>query len=234
VIEHDKRHSRFRPGEGISRVGLFGGTFDPVHIGHLHIAEEVKDAFGIGRMIVIPSAVPPHKHMKRVSDARDRLAMARMCFEGHEDFQVSDVELSRKGPSYTIDTIRYFLTEFPQPVEVLLAIGSDSFFEIHTWHDYHGIFQHVPVIVMRRPGFSGRMIENAGQYLSEHVASGYDWHEGLGAFIHETCRPVYFFDVTPHDISSTEIRNRVKTGTTISGLVLKEVEDYIRTKGLYT
>ncbi|MDA8402572.1 MAG: nicotinate-nucleotide adenylyltransferase [Desulfobacteraceae bacterium] len=223
---------RFRPGEGVSRVGLFGGTFDPVHLGHLKVALEVKSAFGLDRMIVIPSAIPPHKPLKRVSDANDRLAMARLCFDGHKGFQVSAVELERTGLSYTIDTIRYFLTEFPLPCEVMLIMGTDAFFEIHTWRAFDDIFDQVPLIVMQRPGREGDVTQ-ADVYLHENIAPGYQWQEGQGCFTHEFKKPVYFFKVSPYDISSTDIRHRVTNGKNVSSCLMEEVAEYIKKKGLY-
>jgi nicotinate-nucleotide adenylyltransferase len=226
-------NTRIRPGERVPRVGLFGGTFDPVHLGHIRVADEVRAGFGLHRMIVIPSAVPPHKRLKQVSDAGDRLAMVRMCFENRDGYEVSSVELERSGPSYTVDTIGHFLNEYPPPHEVFLLMGTDSFFEIHTWRDYGKIFRTIPVIVMRRPGFPTDIAEKAGHYLKTHVAPEYRCTDGGARFAHDTFRDVYFFDVSPYDISSTEIRHRVQHGEDVSFWLQDGVADYIRKKGLY-
>jgi len=229
--------SQFRPGKDVSRVGLFGGTFDPVHLGHLHVAEQVKDAFGIGEIIVVPSAIPPHKTLKEVTNARDRLNMVRMCFEHKQGFRISDVELKRNGPSYTIDTLRYFLSRSGSPGELMMVIGTDAFFEIHTWRAFGGILEQVPLIVIMRPGKEspeeGLPVEKTERYLCEKVSKGYSWYEDKGCFKHHFKKPIYLFQGTPWNISSTEIRNRVKNGKSVSSMVPKDVYDYIKQKGLY-
>ena len=233
VADQETIQSSYRPGECVSRVGLFGGTFDPVHRGHLHVALDVKNEFGLERVIVIPSATPPHKAQKQVADAMDRLAMTRLCFENLEGFVISDVELKREGPSYTIDTIRYFLSQKSPGDELMLIMGSDAFFEIHTWKAFGGILDQISLIVMKRPGLDGDMIEKAGPYLWKHIEQGYRFFENERCYGHALKKPVYFFEVSPWPMSSTEIRSRVKNGLDIASFVPENVEAYIRNKGLY-
>lgn len=235
----DQRDIRtlFRPGNAVSRVGLFGGTFDPVHLGHLHVAEEVKDAFGLEKLIIVPAAMPPHKTQKHVSHAGDRLNMVRLCFGNKPGFRISDVELSRKGPSYTIDTLRYFSSHCDSQHELMMVVGADAFFEIHTWRAFGGILEQVPLIVVMRPGDEDNgdklCIDKANAYLKDKVATGYQWNPSRSCFQHSFKKNIYLFQGRSWFISSTEIRNRVKNGKNVSSLVQKEVYDYIKEKGLY-
>jgi nicotinate-nucleotide adenylyltransferase len=216
-----------------ARIGLFGGTFDPVHLGHLSVAMDVKDGFGLDRIIVIPSAVPPHKTGKRISRAEDRLAMARLCFGNRKGFEVSDVELKREGPSYTIDTVTHFMGNLGPGEQVMLIMGTDAFFEIHTWRNFLAILSAVHLIVMKRPGIPGDLAERAADYLKTTVDEGYRLSESGFCFTHPINMPVHFFEVGQRDESSTEIRQRIKNDLDVSAFLLPEVAEYIREKGLY-
>lgn len=225
----------FRPGQETTRVGLFGGTFDPVHMGHLHMAEEVKKAFAMEKVYVVPAAIPPHKTWKRITDPKDRLTMVRLCFGNVPGFDISDVELNRNGPSFTIDTIEHFLSMLPPQSVLMMLVGSDSFFEIHTWRGYTRIIETVPLIVATRPDNEkhGFTVNDMAAYLKDHVDSGYQWIESEGCFKHPSHKPIYLFTGKPWDISSTEIRRRLKQGRDVSSLVSTDVYDYIIEKGLY-
>lgn len=226
-----------RPGESVPRVGLFGGTFNPVHLAHLNVATDVKKGFGLHRVYVVPSAVPPHKTMTNVAAADDRLEMVRRCFEGRDGFVVSDIEVNRKGPSFTIDTVKELLNDFSGSAEMFLMIGTDAFFEIHTWRSIKTLLTLVPLIVMTRPGDSMETArwkeERAGAYLSGNISEDYMWVPDRCCFRHSKWKEIHFYDVTQMEISSTKIRNLVKEGNTVAPYVEKGVADYITDKGLY-
>lgn len=231
--------SPFRPGQDVTRVGLFGGTFDPVHEGHLHVAEEVRAAFGLEKVYVVPAAAPPHKTWKQVADPVDRLKMVRLCFKNHPGFVVSDVEVSRKGLSYSIDTIQYFLSRLAPCEQLMMMVGTDAFFEIHTWREFGGILNHVPLIVVMRPDDHGESrdtfpIKQMGTYLRDKVDKGYVWDRDRNGFFHLSYKSIYLFQGTPWPVSSTEIRRRLKNGENAASLLNREVYDYIIEKGLYT
>ena len=133
------------------RIGLFGGTFNPIHYGHIRAALEVKEGFPLDECHFIPAATPPHKTIAGVADARDRLEMIQRAISGHDGFSVCDVELHRSGPSYSIDTVEYLKKTLPPGAEVFFMLGVDAFLEFDTWRSFKKLLQTIPVIVMARP-----------------------------------------------------------------------------------
>lgn len=215
----------------MNRIGLFGGTFNPIHLGHLRTVREVQEAYSLERIIFIPSANPPHKNLNNLASADDRLQMIKLAICQISDFDVSDVELHREGPSYTIDTIQYFLSVYPKDTQVFLIIGHDAFFEIHTWKSYLKIFLLVPLIIMTRPGT--KPVKAFEQYLKQTISDGYQFEKSIQAYIHPHQQTVYSFEPTQIDISSTQIRKLIQSGRSIQFLTPEMVEGYIRQKGLY-
>jgi nicotinate-nucleotide adenylyltransferase len=219
------------------RIGLFGGTFNPVHFGHLRTALEVRERFGLDRVYLIPSAMPPHKSEVGVASPSDRLEMIRRAVENDSDFVVSNVELMRTGPSYTIDTLSFFADTIPKTDPCFLIVGLDAFLEIHTWKDFMGILTQIPLIVVGRPGaydcgqFEGMQLSVAG-YL-DWLAPGYCYDREQSVFFHPGFQPVHLIRVTSLDISSSAIRSLVHQGRSIRFLVPETVSDFISSKGLY-
>lgn len=219
------------------RVGLLGGTFNPIHLGHLRAALEVKEAFCLRECYLIPAAIPPHKDVAAVAAAEDRLEMIRLAVSGRSGLTVCDVELLRSGPSYTIDTIRHFESIQPDPVEMYLILGQDAFMEIETWKSFREIFGLIKIIVMMRPtqkNSSAGQLKNALQnMLNTHIDSGYRYSEDSRGFMHTRLQPVYVQPVTLLDISSSKIRQLIQADRSIEYLVPEQVIHYIENKGLY-
>jgi len=217
--------------------GLFGGTFDPVHRGHLLAAEKVRRAFDLEEIVFIPCAAPPHKGKKRITGAEDRLAMLRLALEGRPGFSVSDCELRRSGPSYTVDTVRYFMETSPKNNPMYLILGQDAFLEIHTWKAFETILEWIPLIVMPRPGCGVSSSAVDGHFLEPFISSSlfpdYRRSKDGTRYTHPMLKPVYLFEDGLSDISSTKIRKTVKAGGRITALVPEAVEAYILEKGLY-
>lgn len=219
------------------RLGLFGGTFNPIHLGHVQVVREVKAGFDLDKILIIPSALPPHKKLNSVVAAEDRLEMIRLAFSNDPTFVISDIELKRSGPSYTIDTVRHFKSISPENTKLYFILGMDAFWEIDTWKSYDDLFDLIPFIVMSRP-ISG---ENRTQsewkslnnYLQSTISKGYTFSVSQSSFIHIKKQPVCVFNVTPVDISSTTIRERIKEGRSIKQLVPEIIEEFIKAKGLY-
>ncbi|HPA14643.1 MAG TPA: nicotinate-nucleotide adenylyltransferase [Desulfobacterales bacterium] len=219
------------------RIGLFGGTFNPIHIGHLRAALEVQEGFHLNRFYIIPAAIPPHKTLYGIANPRDRFEMVRLAVSNNPDFIVSDVELKRSGPSYTIDTVRFFESTLTKGTSLNLVLGLDAFLQMETWKSYMDLFLLIPFIVMARPGAAGseskKKLKIIGNYLQSNISEGYKFNPSQNCFVHEKMKPVYVFDVSLLDISSTKIRNLIKQGRSIKFLVPEKVENYIKTKGLY-
>ena len=187
--------------------------------------------------MIIPSALPPHKEPDGVVDAKDRLEMIRLAFSEDPNFVISEVELKRSGPSYTIDTILHFKSISPENTELYLIMGLDAFLEIDTWKSYNDLFMLIPFIIMSRTikGEYSTKLEwkSLKNYLQSKISKGYSFSFSQSSFIHDKKQPVCVFNVAPVDISSTTIRKRIKKGRSIKRLVPDIIEDYIKAKGLY-
>ena len=221
----------------MKKTGLFGGTFDPIHYGHLRSAWEVRERFEFNRIFIIPAAIPPHKRTKTIENAEDRLEMIRLATAGYPEFKVSDIELTRTGPSYTIDTVEYFKSQCEVESLFFFIIGSDAFLELDTWKAYLDLLKLVPFVVMIRPDASCPDISvkehHIYDFLSSRVSEQYSYHSGDHSFVHPERPPVFIQKVTSLDISSTHIRRLIKQNRSIRFLVPEAVEQYIKAKGLY-
>ena len=189
------------------------------------------------RIWLVPASIPPHKEMKNVAGAQDRLEMIRLAVESDSLFSVTEVELKRAGPSYTIDTLGHFKSILPGDARLYFIMGMDAFLDIDTWKSYEELFRVAPFIVMSRPGStdskSDSAWEQAREVLTSRVSAGYAYDRGRNAFFHPENKPVFLFEVTPVEISSTMIRERIKKGREINGLVPEKVKEFIKVKGLY-
>lgn len=189
----------------MSRIGILGGTFDPPHNGHLAMAKAAVLELQLNKVIFIPARIPPHKPAEDVSSENDRLAMLKLAVGDDGRFEISEIELRRGGPSFTIDTLTRLKADIPRQ-ELFFLMGSDNVSDMKNWHKPEKILSLVRVVAAVRPGYSIR-----------------------GKFAHM----IESFDMPPVDISSTAIREKVRSGESISSLVPRPVEEYIRSKGLY-
>lgn len=212
------------------KIGLFGGTFDPIHWGHLRSAEEVSETFTLDRVYFIPAAVPPHKRGQTTTPVHDRLQMVRMAVAKNPKFTVSTAEVSRAGVSYSIDTIREFAATLDRKDSLYFIIGLDAFHEIGTWKDYREIFSLCNFIVTSRPGSKERdPLKGTGVAVKKLFC--YDFKDG--SYRHKSGTRVYFDELTDIAISASEIRALVHDGKSIRYLVPPEVEKYIKRRALY-
>ncbi|HID55759.1 TPA: nicotinate-nucleotide adenylyltransferase [Candidatus Poribacteria bacterium] len=191
------------------KIAIMGGTFNPIHIGHLISAEEVHDHFGFDIVIFVPAFIPPHKSGPEIIDPIHRYNMTALAIEGNPHFQISKVELDREGPSYSVDTVKEFKRRYGQRTEIAWIIGSDLLPTLTTWKDYELFLEICELIVTTRPGYEPK---NVPKSILDRVI---------------------FFQITAVDISSSEIRRRVREGRSIKYLVPKKVEDYIYQHSLY-
>ncbi len=189
------------------RLGIFGGTFNPPHIGHLITTESVREQFDLDKLIFIPAFSPPHKFDTQIALPHQRYEMINLAIKNNRYFSVSDLELKREGKSYTIDTINSLLQSY-QNSKLYLIIGMDNLIDFPNWKSPLEIVNKVELIVMNRPGYN---LELRNEYI----------------------RYANVVRVPNIDVSSTDIRRRVKMGRSIKYLVPAEVEQHIIKKGLY-
>jgi nicotinate-nucleotide adenylyltransferase len=213
------------------RIGLFGGTFDPIHYGHLRAAEEAREAFGLQRVLFVPSAHPPHKDMGGVSRAGHRLEMVRRAVAGHPAFEVSDVECRRPGKSYAVETLRALRRlGGEEGADLYTLLGSDAFLEIETWHSCAELFELSHWVVMQRPGTACA----GNKDIPAALRPAFRFHRGVRAYAHRSGHWLFFRRLTCLEISGTQVRRLVRAGRSVRYLVPEAVEDYIRAKGLYS
>ena len=210
------------------KVGLFGGTFNPIHLGHLRGAEEIRESLGLERVIFIPAAIPPHKEMADVIEPLARLEMVRLATAANPFFSVSDVELRRSGKSYTIGTLRYFHEK--EGDSLFFIVGKEAFAEIETWKEYGKLFSLSNFIVMAPTGF-GKTPPSSR--LPKGLASSFHYDHDGGYWRHESGHTLHFQEIAFLDISSTRIRELIGRGKSLKYLVPSEVETYIQSHGLY-
>jgi nicotinate-nucleotide adenylyltransferase len=218
-----------RNSEKNRKIGLFGGTFNPVHWGHLRSAEEIREAFNLTQVIFIPVHVPPHKK-SGVTSAAHRFSMVKRAIRGNRFFCASDIELQRPGKSYSIDTIRHFHGLAGGEQKIFFIIGTDAFREIYTWKDYPAFFSACNFIVMDRPGAPG---VQAKQILPRDIRNEFTFRNTERCFVHISGCRIHLYSVTQLDISSTVIRTHIQQGRSIRYLVPPAVERYIAEQRLY-
>jgi len=207
-------------------MGVFGGTFNPVHMGHLRVVEEIREDFRLETIYFIPSHLPPHKDTNSAAFSGDRLKMLKAAIKGNQFFKVSELEIKRGGVSYTIETLKKLGRRFS---DIYFIIGIDAFRLIDTWYHYEELFYHTGFIVITRPA-SGHL--DIPDMLPEKV------HTRLTAlkdniYRHESGKMIYLRPVTKIDISSTKIRELHKGDRSIKYLVPPLVEKIIIERGLY-
>ena len=217
------------PNDG-NRIGLFGGTFNPIHCGHLRAAEEVRECFNLEKVIFIPARVPPHKHNEPIVTPEHRLTMVRLAIRNNPAFDVSSLEIKRDAPSYSILTIEHFREKCGPEAALFFLMGMDSFLEISTWRECARLFSLADFIVMTRPGYTKKEIS---QILTVDVAKKFYYNSREGCYIHSSRHRLYFQEITLLEISSRAIRARIKDQGSLRYLVLPVVERYIKKHNLY-
>jgi nicotinate-nucleotide adenylyltransferase len=211
------------------KTGILGGTFNPIHLAHLRIAEEVQHACDLDRLLFIPAAEPPHKDVAGQVSFEHRLAMVQAAILDYPKFQVSDLEIRRSGKSFSVDTLEILRKQDPQG-ERYFIVGLDSYCDIASWKDFTRIFSLSHLVVMTRPG-----VELSDPLEPLPVAAREDFCYDSEAEIirHKSGNNVIFLKETYLNISSTKIRQMLNTGQSIRHLVAPAVADYIKEHGLY-
>lgn len=211
------------------KIGIFGGTFNPIHLAHLRIAEEIRDTFKLAKVIFVPAATPPHKPLAENLSFEKRLEMVRLAIKGNPDFTFSDIEGKRQGKSYSIDTIHRFRELYPGD-EFFFIMGSDSFADFSSWKEYTSIFSCCNIVAIMRPGAA---VTSLKESLPVDIGHEFCYHEAEKRLAHKSGYSVYYIVGTQLDISSTAIREMAKLGRSIKYLVPDSVEHYIHEQRIY-
>jgi nicotinate-nucleotide adenylyltransferase len=219
------------------RAGLFGGTFNPIHNGHLMAAQRVLDHFTLDRLYLIPCRVPPHKSPAYLAPAAERIRMIRLALPADTRYRLSDVETQRSGPSYTIDTVDCFRTHIVPHAALFLIMGIDAFLEIHTWKSQARLLEQIQPVVVTRP-VAGRTqaggdVSRLDDYIRSRLPGDYVYTGNQGCWQRTDGSRIHLLPIPPVDISSSGIRQRLRAGKAIDGLVPPAVSDYIDQKELY-
>lgn len=197
------------------KVGIMGGTFDPIHFGHLAMAESAREIFELDEVLFIPSARPPHKVEKQITPEVHRLMMTYLATQSNKFFQVSPMEFLREGLSYTLDTIEALHKKFGASTELFFIIGADSMADLYKWHKAKELVQKVHFIAAARPGVT----------VDLEKLENFFGAEGM-QHIHQMITPEL-------EISSTDLRERIKSGRSIKYFLPEVVEEYILKERLY-
>jgi nicotinate-nucleotide adenylyltransferase len=215
------------------KLGILGGTFNPVHYGHLAAAEEVRDRLQLDRVLFIPSFVPPHKHEEDVPPAVHRMEMVRLAVADNPTFEPSDIEIRRGGRSYTIDTIESLHNVYPN-AELYFITGLDSFLEIQTWRNWEMLLSLCRFVVLSRPGYSFSGLGKLDfMKCAEKEFAGFDRGVRTESVVRSGRCIIYLEMIPLFDISSTDIRRRMKEGRSVKYLLPEAVETYIIKNKLY-
>jgi len=212
----------------MTRIGIFGGTFDPTHLGHLEAADLARRALKLDEVRFMPAGSPPHRQAAPHASASHRLLMVKLAVAGREGFRASDDDLNVTGPSYTWDTLSRLHAQRLAPTELFFVLGADAFGEIATWHRYPEVLDAAHFVVIARPGTPLSQVQAQMPELGPRLIDGASFEHAR----HDTPRIVLVPGATP-DVSSTEIRRRVAGGQSVEGLVPPSVIDYIDRHGLY-
>lgn len=200
----------------MKKIGIFGGTFDPVHIGHTSLAEDAMKQIGLDKVIFVPAKFQPFKLDRETASGKDRVKMLKLAVMENERFEVSEYELNSESVSYTYLTMRAMREHFGKEAELFFITGTDSFLKIETWKNSEELLTGYSYIIGTRPGYREDDLIICMKYLAEKYGTN-----------------IVNILNTQRDISSTEIRNLLKSGHDVNELLHGSVERYIRENGLY-
>jgi len=212
------------------KLAIFGGTFDPIHLGHLRSAEEVREKFELDRVLFVPSHVPPHREEAPAASPDERLEMVRLAIGANPAFRASDIEMKRAGRSYTIDTVRELLEGMSPLDSLYLIVGYDAFSLFASWKDWREILALCHVIVTSRPGVG----ESLGvEQIPVAAREAFCYDQIRERFVNELGKSILFIELTGLAVSASQIRKMRREERSIRYLLPDNVQSYIESRGLY-
>lgn len=200
----------------MKKIGIFGGSFDPVHFGHICLAKDAARLESLDKVLFVPARIQPFKMGAKTADGKDRLAMLNLAVEGSDIFEVSSYELDSNGISYTYLTLRAMRKKYGSNTQLCFITGTDSFLTMEKWKNSEEILREYSIIVGSRPGYRNEEL----RICIDRIRENYD-------------TKIIKMENEQHDISSTEVRRKVRDGISAEDMIPEKVEDYIRQKGLY-
>lgn len=212
------------------RLGIFGGTFDPIHWGHLRSAEEVRETFQLDRVYFVPCRVPPHRQEAPGASPAERLDMIRIAVGGNASFVASDLEMRRDGKSYSVDTVRHFVESMSRADSLYLILGYDAFDLFSSWKDWRSILEMCHVIVTSRPGVGEPLTL---EEIPVAVRKAFCYHAVVNGFMNEVGKSILFTRLTGLAVSASQIRKLRREERSIRYLLPDSVHAYIESRGLY-
>lgn len=218
------------------RLGLFGGSFNPIHNGHLGLARQAVEALPLDRLLFIPTGDPPHKREQALAPARDRYRMVQLAIAGHPAFDISDIELTRPGKSYSIDTVRELQRRSKPGTQLFFLIGLDAFLDFPTWRAPQALLELCHMVVIARPGTSFRTLATMPllPVVSLRDLESLDAGTSRRLDIPLPTGPgIICLALPPSPISASDIRQRIQCGTTLANLLPPPVESFIIQHRLY-
>jgi nicotinate-nucleotide adenylyltransferase len=207
------------------KLGVLGGTFNPIHLAHLRLAEELRESLELERVLLIPAGEPALKH-RQVAPAAHRLEMVRRAAASNPAFEVDDLEIRRSGPSYTVDTLRALRARHPGAA-LWFLVGADTLPELESWREPERLFELASFAVATRPGYAARLRELLPRALAA------PFRDGPSGLVHASGNELRAVPFTPLDISASDVRRRAARGESIRYLVPDEVREYIAKHHLY-
>lgn len=213
------------------RIGIFGGTFNPIHKGHVKAVSEVQKIFSLDRVLFIPSYIPPHKGIPDIAPPFSRLQMVKLTVAPYPQFIPSPVEIEAKGRSYSVLTLAKLKRRYPDAL-MFFILGVDAFLEIETWRNYKKVLEQCHFIVISRPGYDLQDAEKilGGEY-TERIIQVLNSPK-MDKMMLQSYK-IFLLSIPALDVASKDIRRKIKMGESIAGLVVESVEEYIRINKLY-
>ena len=218
-----------------SRVGLLGGTFNPIHNGHLAIAHQAREALALDRVVLVPTGDPPHKPHENLAPAKDRYEMIRLAIAADPSLSISDVDVRRSGKSYSIDTVRLLQQEYGRDTQLYFLIGLDAFLEFSTWRDPDILLTLCSFVVLSRPGLSFQALSTLPLIPRLPEASLRDLYAGRSQRLDVAIgsQSLICLRLPPSDVSASDIRARIARGIPTANLLPPVVESYILQHHIY-
>jgi nicotinate-nucleotide adenylyltransferase len=213
------------------RIGIFGGTFDPIHLGHIVVAKLVGQHLKLDYVALMPSRQPVHRAARPAACSYHRFAMVALAVMPHDQLVASPLELERSGPTFTSTTLDHLLSVGHRPQQIFFITGADTFAEIGTWHDYPAVLDKAVFVVITRPGFSIDHLAKVRPDLGSRMIRDVSSASATTSTGHTT--PILLLDLVTPEVSSTEVRRRIASGEAFEDLVPSPVHDYIRRHELY-